>query len=388
MVGIDGTLKFIYLNFFFKKMTLKKRKEVILSLLLITLLFSCSQKPFDEATDTFDEREKETERIMEIDCNLKPVPRHFTHEKYYAGPLIDTHVHLPVASEIVSRTAEQMGFEDMPHRGEISTDNIICLFDNEGITKSFGFIIQHRALLDSSVNYVKQDVAKHGDKLVPFFMPPFPIEGQAPDVAAVEEALKSNPGLFKGYGEARFDFENIQNVLPEDEYFQEMYRLSDEHNLIVQIHPDKGQVAAMERLLQKYPNVIFLVHLMKDDRAEVPRLLKKYPNMYYSLDAEISYIFGYQTIQNNKGPTKEEYLNSLKKNFDTQLKDVLDFWKPLIEAHPNQFTWGSDRWFTWHYDQEVGALMVEFGRTFIGHLDSAVQEKFAYQNAERMLQNR
>lgn len=333
--------------------------------------------------------EKEAESITQQEkCKITPKQREFKYEKYYTGPLIDTHIHMPVSSSIVSSTAEQMGFEDMPHRGEISTDSIVCLFDSEGITKTFGFLIQHKSLLGSSVNAVKQDVAKHADKLVPFFMPPFPIENQAPDVAAVEEVLKNNPNLFKGYGEARFDFKNVQNALPEDEYFQEMYRLSDEHNLIVQIHPDKGQVAAMERLLQKYPNVIFLVHLMKDDRAEIPRLLKKYPNMYYSLDAEISYIFGYQTIQNNKGPTKETYINSLRSNFDSQLKDVLADWKPVIEAHPDQLTWGSDRWFTWHFDPEVSGLIVEFGRAFIGHLDPTVQEKFAYKNAETMLKNR
>lgn len=329
-----------------------------------------------------------TATMLEEKADCNPLPRNFNYEKYYTGPLIDTHVHLPVASEIISTTAEQMGFEDMPHRGEMSIDNLICLFDGEGIIKTFGFLIQHKALLDFSVDTVKQDVAKHGDKLVPFFMPPFPLEGQAPDVAAVEEALKNNPSLFKGYGEARFDFQNVQNALPEDEYFQEMYKLSDKYNLIVQIHPKGGQIAALERLLNEYPQVIFLVHLLKDERSEVPQLLEKYPNMYYSLDAEISYIFGYQTIQNNKGPAKEEYLNSLKNNFDGQLQDVLSSWKPVIEAHPDQFTWGSDRWFTWHFDQAVSALVVEFSRTFIGHLDPAVQEKFAYKNAEKMLRER
>ena len=374
-------------------------------LLVVVLLVSCTAKeivqPASSAADDaaseaktaqINEEATKSESITgkekSSDCGLKPVPRHFTHDKYYTGPLIDTHVHLPVSSPIVSTTAEQMGFEDMPHRGEISTDQIICLFDSEGITKTFGFLIQHKSLLTSSVSTVQQDVAKHGDKIVPFFMPPFPIEGQAPDAAAVDQTLENNPGLFKGYGEARFDFESIPNVLPDHDYFQEMYQLADKHNLVVQIHPKNGQVAILESLLQKYPNVIFLVHLMKDDRAEVSRLLEKYPNMYYSLDAEISYIFGYQTIQNNLGPTKEGYINSLKSRFDSQLKETLDFWKPVIEAHPNQLAWGSDRWFTWHFDEEVGALIVEFGRTFIGNLDPTVQEKFAYKNAEKMLNER
>ena len=69
-------------------------------------------------------------------------------------------------------------------------------------------------------------------------------------------------------------------------------------------------------------------------------------------------------------------------------KEGLRDWKQIIEAHPDQFTWGSDRWYTWHFDPGVSGLVVEFGRAFIGRLDPAVQEKFAYKNAERMLQQR
>ena len=116
--------------------------------------------------------------------------------------------------------------------------------------------------------------------------------------------------------------------------------------------------------------------------------METHANLYYSLDAEIHYIFGYHTIQNNRGPTKEEYLKFIRKNFDSLLEEGLRNWKPIIETHPDQFTWGTDRWYTWHYNHEVGGLVVEFGRTFIGHLDPAVQEKFAYKNAERLLQER
>ena len=76
----------------------------------------------------------------------------------------------------------------------------------------------------------------------------------------------------------------------------------------------------------------------------------------------------------------------IRNNFDLLLKEKLGDWKNIIEAHPDQFTWGSDRWYTWHYDPEVGGLVEEFGRTFIGQLDPSVQEKFAYKNAERLLE--
>lgn len=282
----------------------------------------------------------------------------------------------------------QSGFEDMPHVGTIPIDYIVCLFDSEGITKSFGFFIVPNILRDQPVQMVKRIVEKHPGKFVPFFMPPFPSQNLRPTTSETEQALAANPGLFQGYGEVRLDFLLGGNLLPEDTYLLDMYSLSDKHNLIVQIHPAKGQLDDLQRVLEKYPNVIFLAHVMPDVRTEVADLMDDHPNLYYSIDAEINFLFGYQTIQNNKGPTKEEYLAFLRKDFDSLLQEAVERWKPLIEAHPDQYTWGSDRWFTWHYDPEVGGLVEELSRSFIGQLDPAVQEKFAYKNAERMIQQR
>ncbi len=325
--------------------------------------------------------------VLKYECKLKPKEREFSKKPYYTGPLIDTHVHMPVASKIISDTAIQAGFEDMPASADISIDYINCLFDNEGITKTFGFFIVPNIFPQHAVNHVKNVEEKYPDKFVRFFMPPLPLQTLNPKSSEVEKILNDNPGLFQGYGEARFDFNLGTNANPEDKYFLEMYRLADENNLIVQIHPNKGQLGALKRILEKYPNVKFLAHVMPDYKNEIGKLMDAHDNLYYSLDAEIHYIFGYQTIQNNSGPTKEEYLKFIRKNFDSLLKEGLRDWKQIIEAHPDQFTWGSDRWYKWHFDPEVGGLVVEFGRTFIGQLDPAVQEKFAYKNAERLLQD-
>ena len=50
--------------------------------------------------------------------------------------------------------------------------------------------------------------------------------------------------------------------------------------------------------------------------------------------------------------------------------------------------WGTDRWHEWHFDQEVGGLLEEFGRSFIGEFAPEIQEKFAYKNAEEFLQRK
>lgn len=325
---------------------------------------------------------------LNYECKIKAKEREFKYARYYTGPLIDAHVHMPVASKIISDTAIRSGFEDMPAAVDISTGYINCLFDTEGITKIFGFFIVPNIYPQYVVDHVKDVGEKYPGKFVKFLMPPLPLQTLNPKPSEVEKILNANSGLFQGYGEVRLDFNLGTNIKPEDEYLLEMYALAEKHNLIVQIHPNKGQLPALERLLKKYPNVKFLVHVMPDVKKEVGKLMGTYDNLYYSLDAEIQYIYGYHTIQNNKGPTKEEYLKFIRENFDSLLKEALGNWKQIIEAHPDQFTWGSDRWFTWHFDPEVGGLVVEFGRTFIGHLDTTVQEKFAYKNAEKMLEER
>lgn len=321
-------------------------------------------------------------------CDVPPMLREFDYAQYYTGPLVDTHVHMPVASETVSAIAIQSGFEDMPHRGDIPIDYIACLFEREGIAKAFGFFMAPSTGLDFAVSTVRQDVGKHPGRFVPFFMPPLPLQSAIPSAPEVQRVLQGNPGFYQGYGEARFDFNLGTNAHPEDEYFHRMYQLADEHNLIVQIHPNRDQLDALERLLQRYPNVLFLAHVMPYAKQEIGKLMETYPNLYYSLDAEIHYLFGYHTVQDNRGPAKEEYLTFIRERFDAVLQEGLRDWKPIIEEHPDRFTWGSDRWYRWHFDPEVGSFVTEFGRTFIGHLDPAVQAKIAHENAERMLAER
>jgi hypothetical protein len=341
------------------------------------------------------ERTREITRMMggsvEADqtaCDRTPTKRKYNREPYYTGPLIDTHVHMPVASSTFSEMAIQSGFEDMPHTGQVPTSKIVCLMEKEGITKTFGFFLAPNLGLSQAVDHVRAIDVRYPGKFVKFFMPPLPMQSLFPKKSDVIAVFSDSLGLYQGYGELRFDFNLGQNVNPEDEYLLEMYALSDKHNLIVQIHPDKGQLPLLKRLLEKYPNVIFLAHVMRDVRQEIGELMKTHKNLYYSLDAEITSLFGYHIIQDNRGPTKKEFLDMMDEKFGLLLAEGLDSWKELIEAHPNQFTWGSDRWFTWHFDEDVGAVLEEFGRSFIGRLDPAVRENFAYKNAERMLAER
>ena len=59
---------------------------------------------------------------------------------------------------------------------------------------------------------------------------------------------------------------------------------------------------------------------------------------------------------------------------------------PLIEAHPDRFRWGTDRGdIVWGYDEDVGQILAEFGRAFIGRFDPEIQEDLDYKNVERLI---
>ena len=351
-----------------------------------------TQSEIDRITDEIVQQRTEeiTRQIMgedensaqneEMKCNVKPKPREFTKSPYYSGPLTDSHVHMPVSSKIVSMVAIQSGFEDMPYEGDIPIDSIICMYENEGIIKTFGFFIMPNAALSSSAGSAKNAKERHKEKIVPFFMPP-PVTSLHPKISDVENIISSNKGVFKGIGELAI-YHYPSQVKPNDPYFLELYRIANEQHLIIMMHPPPNQQQVVEDIVKAYPNVTFLFH----GEESMVNLIGKYPNTYFTIDASETQIYGYDVQHINKKPTKEEWLDHFRKNFDLNLDNSVNKWKTTIEKYPDRFLWGTDGWYGWHFDYEVGGLLEEFSRSFIGQLDPAVQEKFAYKNAERLLQ--
>lgn len=168
-----------------------------------------------------------------------------------------------------------------------------------------------------------------------------------------------------------------------------MYKIADSHNLVVMMHPRGNQQDEVEQILTKFTDVTFLLH-GGENQEWIVDLMKNHQNVYYSLDANMTSIYGFEKRHDDevltKDLTKEEWLLFLRQNFDLKLDREISKWKDKIETYPDRFTWGTDRFYGWHFDAEVGGLLEEFGRAFIGGLDPSVQENFAYKNAERVIQ--
>lgn len=321
----------------------------------------------------------------EVPCDLTPFSRQFSSTSYYTGPLLDSHLHMPTAFQLPSAIAQEVDWNPPVLDQDISKSELICLFDTEKINSVVGFYLVPNLLSGTFVSAAQQMEQQYPGRIIPFITPSHLTELDL-NPEQIEEILASNPGLFKGLGEYGLYKADYKGKSPEDPYFLEIYDLADKHNLIVMIHPDENQQSAIERMVQKYSGVTFLFHGNMEMGPYAAEVVGKYPNAYFTIDADLWDIAqDHQSVNLYAAETKTEFIADFKRDYDQVQRAALARWKTAIEANPDQFLWGTDRGKDWHFDPEVGALLEESGRAFIGQLNPAVQEKFAYKNAQRLL---
>lgn len=326
--------------------------------------------------------------VKKKDCGLTPKPREFDSAPYYEGPLIDAHLHMPVGSHIVATVARKFG-ENIPAFGEngITIDYLNCLFKSEGIIKVIGFYLVTKYAEGTGVAVAKKFERDYPGLIVPFFMPP-PMSALMLSPESAEKIFKKNVGFFKGYGEIALDRVTSGITHPEHPSLLTVYTIAQTRDMFVMMHPKRDQKEAVTRVLAMYPEVTFILHGGADDW--ITELFPKHKNLYYTAKAEIK-MFGWSKRHRNNPPTRDEFLQNVRANFSELFEGALAKWKEKIEAYPERFMWETDRGspqVTWTFDYEVGAVIEEFSRAFIGRLAPEVQEKFAYKNAEALLAGR
>lgn len=316
------------------------------------------------------------------DCTVTPKPREFNAAPYYEGPLVDAHLHMPVSSSIVAAVGRRMGFPHMPSfGGKLTPDYLACLFKSEGITRVIGFFHATKFNMGAEVRAAENFQKNYPGLVGPFFMPGTN-DTLRVATSTVKAMLDKNKGLFKGIGEIKmFDRGSVLRPV-----FISHYDLARLYGIPVMLHPYPEHKTEVVELLKRYPSVKFLFHGGHDAEWVVEHM-SRYPNAYYSIDADMVGLYGSGGPREGKkkDPTKEEFVAYLRGHFDEILQQALFEWKPRIEAYPNRFMWGTDRWYDWHFDEEVGALLEEFGRAFIARIAPEAQERFAHKNAEAFL---
>lgn len=322
-------------------------------------------------------------------------------EKYYNGLLIDTHYH------IANIPDSQPSEENSDDREEtqlilgvnIKMTDIVCSMEQEKTKKVFAFFPVYEEIPSQMIEVVKKTMDKYPEKFVPFIMPPShddaPDGSPTVDAKTLRQMINISPNLFKGYGEiGLYEREGggAKELPPDSQRILEIYPLIRENKLVVYFHLGEGQKNNFEKVLQENPDINFIWHgdqLIryedgKQNLKEVEEILINYPNTYYGIDE----LYGDVWLLRPE-VSKEDFLKHFE-NYEPLLEKDLATWKDFIERHPDQVLFGTDRGWSsaWSVDEEVGVTLANYARAFIARLEPDVQEKFAYKNAERLLEER
>ncbi len=328
---------------------------------------------------------------------------------HYQGKLIDTHMHMPqlpdtpLGFEAGEREIEgfaESGYSDrddfdkplegfpfvdqIPVAGNnITMNDVACTLQADGTAGGFSYFSVFTSQPDNTLEIAHIAADRYPGLFVPFVSPPGEVNGVTTvGGARLEEMLSAYPGVFKGLGEMRF---NASGRLPSDVLSNAALRSTlpvvQERGMMVYMHPDDGQTENLAQLFADNPDITFIAH-GDQTQDHIGFLMDRYPNVYYTIDA----LLGDQYLLHPE-ETAAGFL-SKSDDYPRMLGYDLAFWKETIEAHPDRFMWGTDRGgvVLWGWDLAVSRRLADYARAFIGRLDPDVQEKFAYKNAERLIQ--
>jgi len=339
-------------------------------------------------------RQSQEERVVAafspIDCPVSP--RTFEPGSY-AGPMIDAHIHIAPIPDGPPGLPSEMS--ERPALGvNVSIDDYVCMMNVEGTRKALVFFPVWDPVRQEMLEVAQRTMAKYPDRFIPFIMPPnrddSPTGFPTVDAATLTDMLAVYPGLFKGYGEIGLYARDggAPELPPNAPRLMDIYPVVRQNNLLVYFHLGQGHKDSYERVLRDNPDMTFIFHgdqLIEDagggDHLElIDEILTNHPNVRYGVDELYGDVFLLRP-----GVSKEAFISHLQ-NRDLIEQDVAT-WKAFIEQHPDQVMWDTDRGWSapWSLDPEVAIALNDYSRAFIGRLDPAVQEKYAYKNAEMLL---
>ena len=318
---------------------------------------------------------------------------------YYAGPLIDTHLHIPQLpddgfgddgdedhgdiSETRGKDGElydSIAEEDLPLLGRaVNISDIACTLQNEGTTKAFAFFPTFLDIENQLIEVAHRTMEAYPGLFIPF------MQSSGSEVSTVEaellqEWLQISPDLFFGLGELGDSPTEPINPPLDSVIYTENFEVARDHNLAVYYHTGVGHQENMATALQRFSDLTFIVH---GDfvRPHIQDLMDRYPNIYFTFND----IFD-EVIPLFRFGNKEDFISAMEGDWDSMLRQALELYKPMIEAHPDRFMWGTDRVdIAWNYDEDVGKLLADYGRAFIGAFDPEIQEMIGHLNAERLI---
>jgi hypothetical protein len=315
----------------------------------------------------------------------------------YTGPLTDAHLHIPHLPDLRPTQIEfdrgSLTIDDLdqeigqkPLLGlNITIGDITCTLMREQTDVAWAFFPIFEDIPSQLLAVAERTMNEYPDRFVPFIMSPGPHD-VTPSVKAdvLREMLETaQPDLFRGYGEiGLYAIQGVRPAYPPDhQMLMEIYAVAAEYDLVVYLHPGRNHHKGMAKVLEAYPDINFVVH-GDQIQDEIEELIIRFPNIYYGIDG----LYGDQYLL-RPGESTASLIEAIRDR-ERLLQIDLARWKQLIESYPDRFIWGVDRGPSakWTYSQATSEAVIPYMRAFIGRLDPTVQERFAYKNAERLLE--
>ncbi len=271
--------------------------------------------------------------------------------------------------------------EQRPILGKtMNIDRIACTLQNKGSVKAFSFFPTFPEITSPAIEVALRATEQYPGLFVPFIQASrdgmATLEGEILDVM-----LDVEPGLFTGFGEVGDSPTESINPKPDSEIYTGDFQVVENRgNMLVYFHPGMGHEENLERALHQFSDVTFIIHA-DFVRPHVKGIMDRNPNVYYAYND----IFG-DLIETFRFSEKATFLSDMRAEWDRLLDEADTLYREMIEAHPDRFMWGTDRGdIVWDYDEEVGQILAEFGRAFIGRCDPNIQADLGYKNAERLI---
>ncbi len=283
----------------------------------------------------------------------------------YTGPLFDTHLHL---RNILPQSAE----------------TLLSYLDREKVDWAICF----NTFPSSKMSSLMPIVRSIGSRVIMLRGGTRVLSGQCSE-AELRQYLQPKGPLW-GFGEIGLWREEYQSVTFDSPHMQTIFKVVNEAKGIVMIHSSSApygrptELTEAEPSIRKYPDAIFLFHNIRTWDL-VDQLLSKYPNVYFSLDFASSFFKGRGGSLKADDANTASYLAAINRTeLDYIVERNLQDLAPLLQKYPDRIFWGTDFSEPWHFEESVTDLAVRISRQFIGRLPADIQEKYAYQNAQRV----
>lgn len=261
----------------------------------------------------------------------------------------------------------------------VTVGQVACSMQNEGTVKAFTFFPTFPQITSPAIDVAYRTVEEYPSVFIPFLQAS---ANGATTLAgeSLEVMLGVRPNLFFGFGEVGSSPTESDNPAPDSDIYTGDWEVVRDHGIPVWYHPGEGHIESLERAVQSFPETTFIVH---GDviRPYIDGILDRNPNVYFT----------YNDIFDDLIPTfrfgeKDVFVSDMRSDWDRLLDEAFEMYGSLIEAHPDRYMWGTDRGdIVWQYDEDIGQLLTEYARAFIGRFDPEIQDLIAYKNAERLI---